>query len=54
MIKKYSIIIEIFNYFFSTVANYKERAQCIVNQYGNYTAKQVSKNVMIITFLICK
>ena len=29
------------------IDKFKERAQCLIDQYGNYTAKQVSMNVSI-------
>ena len=28
-----------------TAEKYKEKAQCIINQYGNYTVKQVDQNL---------
>lgn len=32
-------------FFLRTVANYLDKVQCIIDQYSNYTVKQVNKTV---------
>ena len=38
--------------YFSTVKNYKNKVQCIIDQYDKYHSKQINRTVFIFIYMI--